>query len=199
MIFFEEGAFQHVQFCAGELDFVPKIGGVAARGVRLTEGAELRAGLFAEALEFVEGETPLDFDVKELLKIRPVLEHGGSEIAIVGEEDEAAGVVVERADGIDTFWEAAEKIAEGLAAFRIGESGDDFGRLVHEEVDVAALGFNEAASGFDFIFGGIGLGAEFGDDFTVDANLAGEDELLGVATGAWKKVVSNQLSVISYQ
>jgi hypothetical protein len=52
---------------------------------------------------------------------------------------------------------------------------------VHEEIDMAAIRFDEAAGGFDFIFGGIGLGAEFGDEFAVDANLAREDELLGVA------------------
>ncbi len=58
-----------------------------------------------------------------------MLEHGGGEIAIVGEEDEAAGVVVERADGIDALGKAAKEIAKSFAAFGIGEGGDDFGGL----------------------------------------------------------------------
>ena len=39
------------------------------------------------------------------------------------------------------------------------------------------------AGGFDFVGGEVGFGAEFGDDFAVDADLAAEDELLGVAAG----------------
>jgi hypothetical protein len=157
---------------------------MTAGGVGLTKSAEPRAGVFAETLEIFEGEASLNFDVEELLEIRPVLEHRGSEVAIVGEEDEAAGVVVERADGIDAFGKAAKEIAQGFASLGIGKSGDDFGRFVHEEIHVTALGFDEAAGGFDFVFGGIGLRAEFGDDFAVDANLAGENELLGVPAGS---------------
>jgi hypothetical protein len=209
MIFFEEGTLECVQAGAGELHFIPKVGGVTAGGVGLTKGAELGAGVLAETLEIFEGEASFNFDVEELLEIRPVLEHGGSEVAIVGEEDKAAGVVVERADGIDAFRKTAKEIAEGFAAFGIGERGDNFGRLVHEEIHVAALGFDHAAGGFDFVLGGIGLGAEFNDDFAVDANLAGENELLGVAARSdarvsddflkafeHGKVISNQLSVI---
>jgi hypothetical protein len=36
------------------------------------------------------------------------------------------------------------------------------------------------AGGFDFVFGGVGLGTEFCDDFAVYANLAGQDELFGM-------------------
>ena len=181
MIFLEEDALQNIQFCSCELHFIPEIGGVAARSVRLAKRAQLGAGLFAEALEFVEGKTALNFDVKELREIGPVLEHGGSEIAIIGEEDEATGVVIERADRIDALGKAAKEIAKSFAAFWIGKGGDNFRGLVHEEVNVAAFGFYEAAGRFDFIFGGIGLGAQFGDDFAVDADLTRKDELLGVA------------------
>jgi hypothetical protein len=120
--------------------------------------------------------------MKELLEIGPVPEHGGGEVAIIGEKHQAAGAVVKRTDGIDTFRKATEKIAERLTAFGIGKRGDNFGRLVHEQINVAALGFHEAAGGFDLVARGIGLGAQFRDDFTVDADLAGKDELLGVAT-----------------
>jgi hypothetical protein len=45
---------------------------------------------------------------------------------------------------------------------------------------MAALGFDPVAGGFDFVFGGVGLGTEFCDDFAVYANLAGQDELFGM-------------------
>jgi hypothetical protein len=208
MIFFEERALKGVEAGARELHFVPEVGGVTARGVGLTKSPELRAGVLAKTFEIFEGEASLNFDVEELLQIRPVLEHGRSNVAIVGEKDEAAGVVVERADGIDAFRKTAQEIAKSFAAFGISESGDYFGRLVHEEINVTAFGFDEAAGGFDSIFGGIGLGAKFGDDFAVDANLAGEDELLRVAARSdagvsddllkafeHGKVISDRLSV----
>lgn len=181
MQFLEEGAAENVEFGAGGVDFVPKIGGAAAGGIGLADGAEARAGFLAETIEFFEGEAALDLDVIDLRKVAPGFEHGGGEVAIVGEKDEAGVGVVEGTDGIDALGKTAEEIAQGAAAFGVGEGGNDLGRFVEDEIDVIFLGFDEAAGGFDLVFGGIGFGAEFGDDAAVDANLAGEDELLGVA------------------
>ncbi|HXR33885.1 MAG TPA: hypothetical protein VN830_09265 [Verrucomicrobiae bacterium] len=183
MQFLEEGAAENVEFGAGGVNFVPEIGGATAGGIGLAHGAEARAGFFAEAIEFFEGEAALDLDVIDLRKIGPGFEHGGGEIAIVGKKDEAGVGVIEGADGIDAFGKAAEEIAEGAAAFGIGKGGNNFWRFVEEEIDVIFFGFDEAAGGFDLVFGGIGFGAEFGDDDAVDADLAGEDKFLGVASG----------------
>jgi len=177
----EEGAAQDVEFGAAGVDFVPEIGGAAASGIRLANSAEARAGFLAETIEFFEGETALNLDVIDLRELGPGFEHGGGEIAIVGEKDEAGVGVVEGADGINAFGKAAQEIAKGAAALGIGEGGDDFGRFVEKEIDVIFFGFDEAAGGFDLVLGGIGLGAEFGDDLAVDAHLARENELLGVA------------------
>ena len=181
MQFLEKGAAENVEFGAGGVGFVPKIGGAPASGIGLADGAEARAGFFAETIEFFEGEAALDLDVIDLRELGPGFEHGGSEIAIVGEKDEAGVGVVEGADGINAFGKAAEEIAKCAAALGIGEGGDDFGRFVEDEVDVIFFGFDEAAGGFDLVLGGIGLGAELGDYLAVDANLAGKDELFGVA------------------
>jgi hypothetical protein len=181
MEFLEESAAEVVEFGAGGTDLVPKIGGAAARGIGLADGAEAGAGFLAETIEFFEGEAALDLDVKELRKLGPGFKHGGGEIAIVGEKDETGIGVVEGADGIDPLGKTAKEIAKGAAALGIGEGGDDFGRFVEEEIDVIFFGFDEAAGGFDLVFGGIGFGAEFGDDDAVDANLARENELRGVA------------------
>lgn len=208
MQFLEEGAAENVEFGAGGVDFVPKIGGAAARGVGLTDGAEAGAGFLAETIEFFEGEAALDFDVIDLWEMGPGFEHGGGEIAIVGEKDEAGVGVVEGADRINALGKAAQEIAKRAAALGIGEGGDDFGRFVEDEVDVIFFGFDEVAGGFDLVLGGISLGAEFGDDLAVDANLARKDELFGVAARGDAGVGDDfleavehgrKLSVISFQ
>lgn len=181
MHFLEEGAAKDVEFGAGGVDFVPEICGPAAGGIGLANGAEARAGFLAETIEFFEGEAALDLDVIDLWKIGPGFEDGGGEIAIVGEKDEARIGVIEGADGIDALGKTAKEIAEGAAAFGIGEGGNDFWGFVEEEIDVIFFGFDEAAGGFDLVFGGIGFGAELGDDLAVDAHLAGKNELFGVA------------------
>jgi hypothetical protein len=181
MQFLKEGAAENVEFGAGGVDFVPEIGGAPASGIGLADGAEARASVLAETIEFFEGEAALDLDVIDLRELGPGFEHGGGEIAIVGEKDEAGVGVVEGADRINALGKTAEEIAKCASALGIGERGDDFGRFVEDEVDVILFGFDEAAGGFDLVLGGIGLGAEFGDDLAVDANLTGKDELFGVA------------------
>jgi len=151
----------------------------------LANGFEFDAQIFAEPLEIGEGEHALDFDLVGLLEVIPVFEELRGEVAVVGEEDEPGGGVFEIADGIDAIRKSTKKITQSFAAFGIGERGDDFGRLVKEKVDVARGSAGDFASGgFDLIAGGVGFGAEFGDSFAVDADLAGEDELLGVTTGS---------------
>jgi len=195
----EEGAAENVEFGAAGVDFVPEIGGAAARGIGLANSAEARAGSLAETIEFFEGETALDLDVINLRKMGPGFEHGGGEIAIVGEKDEAGVGVVEGADGINALGKAAQEIAEGAAALGIGEGRDDFGRFVKEEIDVIFFGFDEAASGFDLVFGGIGFGAELGDDLAVDAHLARENELLGVAARGDAGVGDDFLEAVKHE
>jgi len=198
MQFLEEGTAENVEFGAGGVDFVPEIGGAATCGVGLANRAESRAGFLAETIEFFEGEAALDLDVIDLRKIGPGFEDGGGEIAIVGEKNEAGIGVVEGADGINALGETAEEIAKGAAAFGIGEGGDDFGRFVEEEIDVIFFGFDEAAGGFDLVFGGIGFGAELGDDLAVYADLAGEDELLGVAARGDARVGDDFLEAVEH-
>ena len=181
MILAEKDAAEWFEPGALHADFVPIVGGLATHGVWLANGLDSGAGFPAETLEVGEGENAFDFELVNLLEAIPVFEELGGEIAVVGHEDEASGGVFEIADGINALGKAAQKIAEGFAALGIGEGGDDFRRLVEDEIDEALGGFDSAAGGFDFVFGRIGFGAEFGDDFAVDADLAGEDELFGVA------------------
>ena len=164
--------------------FVPVVGGTAAaRGVGLADDFHFDAGFFAEPVEIGEGKHAFDFELVSLLEMIPVFENLGGQVAVVGHEHESRGGIFEIADGVDALGKSTEKIAEGLASFGIGERRNDFSRLVEKQVDVALVGIDGAAGGLDFVFGGIGFRAEFGDHLAVDADLAGEDELLRVAAG----------------
>jgi hypothetical protein len=184
MFFGEEHAAKDVLAGILQGGLIPKIFGVAAAGVRLANGANDGVGVAAQTLQIGHEQATFDFYVIDLLKIGPVFEHFGGEVAIVREKNEAAGVVIETADGIDALGQAAEKIPESLAAFGIGHSGDDFGRLVEHEIDATLVGFDKLAGGFDAVFGGVRFAAQFSDHLAVNTDLAADDELLGVAAGS---------------
>ena len=181
MLVFDQRESQYIQFGSGDLCFVPKIGGVAAGGIGLADDADDGLCLCAQLIEFVEIETALHFDVIDLLDVRPRFEHGVRERAIVSQKDESAGGVIEIAYRIDAFRKTTQEIAESLAARGICEGGDDLGGLVQDQVDRLSDFFDEAASSLNLVDSWIGLGAEFTDDVAVDQNLAGENELFGVA------------------
>ena len=84
MFFGEKDAAKNVFFGILQGDFVPEIFCVAARGVGLANGANSGGGVAAEAFEFLHHETAFNFYVIMLLKIGPVFEHFGREIAVVG-------------------------------------------------------------------------------------------------------------------
>ena len=98
------------------------------------------------------------------------------EFAVVGEEKEARGVVFEASDGENASGEAAKKIGDGLAAFGIAQSGDDGIGLMQRDVDfrfgVAGADAQEFAGDANVVAGGVGFGAEFGDDAAVDGDLS---------------------------
>ncbi len=177
---------------------VPEILRVATGGIGLTNNAHDRASFAAERVEFVEVEAPLHFNVIDLRNVGPRLEDFVGQQAIVGHENQAAGGVIEIANGIDALRKSTKKIAKSLAAGRIGEGGNDLGRFVHDQVDGLAGFFDEAACGFDFVDGRIGFGAKFANDLAVDEDLAGQDELLGVTTRSDAGVSDNFLKAFEH-
>jgi hypothetical protein len=100
MFFGEEDAAKNIFFGILQGDFIPEILSVAARGVGLANGADGGAGVAAESFELVHHEAAFNFHVVMLLKIGPVFQHFGGEISIVGEKNQATGVIVEATDGI---------------------------------------------------------------------------------------------------
>jgi hypothetical protein len=179
----KQQAAKRFELGAEHADFIPIVSRVAAHGVGLADDFHFDAAFLAETFDIGKGEHAFDLEVIGLLEMIPVFEKLRGEVTVIGHENEARNGVFEIAYGVDALGKATKKIAERFAPFGISERGDNFGRLVEEEINVAFIGIDGTTSSFDFVFGGICFGAEFGDNFAVDADLAGEDELFGVSTG----------------
>ena len=182
-MFAEENAAEGFEFGACQLELIPVVGAVLARGFRLANGLEMHAGFFAKALEVSEREHSFHFDVVSLLEMVPAFEKLGSKITVVGEEDQAGCRVFEIANGVDTIWKASKEVAQGFAPFGIGESGDDFRWFVEKEIYTARRRIDGTPRGFNLVYSRVGFCTEFGDRFAVDTNLARDNELFGVTPG----------------
>jgi hypothetical protein len=120
MLFSEEHAAKNIFFGILQRNFVPKIFGVAAGGIGLADRANGGGRIAAQALEFFHHQAAFDLYVIHLLEVGPVLQHFGGKIAVIGEKNQATGVVVEAADGIYALRETLQTISERFAAFGIG-------------------------------------------------------------------------------
>ena len=84
MFFGEEDAAENVFFGVLQGNFIPEIFSVTASGVGLANGADGGAGVAPQAFKLFHHETAFDFYVVMLLKVGPVFQHFGSEIAVIG-------------------------------------------------------------------------------------------------------------------
>ncbi len=106
-----------------------------------------------------------------------------SEVAVVGEEQQAGGVAVEPADGIDALWTGAvDEHHHGFAVLGVVDGGDEAFGLVEEEV-AFALAVEGFATVFDHV-AFVNLEAHLGDYFAVDGDAASGDELVGITPRA---------------
>ena len=107
------------------------------------------------------------------------------EFAVVGQEQHARGGLVETSHRIDALRAEAlgDEVHHGPVGVRIGQRGDEAFGLVHHEIDFL-LAFDAGPVEPDVVFGRIDLRAQFGDSFSVDGNLAGFDERVGVTARA---------------
>ena len=83
MFFGKEDAAENVFFGILQGNFIPEIFGVTACGIGLANGANGGSGIAAEALEVSHHEAAFDFYMVMLLKVGPIFQHFGGEIAIV--------------------------------------------------------------------------------------------------------------------
>src|SRR3981189_618120 len=83
-----------------------------------------------QTLELDFTEATLHFDPIRLRQIRRCFQHAAGKVAVVGEEDNAAGRVVETANWKYAFGDTDEQIANGAAAFGVGERRNNLRWLV---------------------------------------------------------------------
>ena len=103
------------------------------------------------------------------------------EIAVVGQQQQPLGVVVEPSDRIDVVAHAAQEIDDRLPPLRVGARRDVAARFVEQQIQVARGDLDAAAVDTDVIARRIRLGAELADGGAVDAHAPVEHQLLGCA------------------
>src|SRR5580704_18917338 len=93
-----------------ERDFIP-------RSVFPFYASDVRASRPGEAFDFFEGEQGLQFQIIGLLQMTG-FQHQVREIAIIGQENQAHGVIFQPAYGKNALGDAVEQIAESAPSFR---------------------------------------------------------------------------------
>ena len=192
----EEGFAKRV-FARADGSHFPPAGGHALGAGEFDGGAAFE---FADVVR-QKGGTGRRINFAEINLAKIVGAHNAiGEFPVVGEKEEAGGVVFEASDGENASGEAAKKIGDGFAAFRIAQSGDDGIGLMQRDVDfgfgVTWADTQEFAGDANVIAGGVGFGAEFGDDAAVDGDLSGSDESFGVTAGGHSGAGDNFLKAL---
>jgi hypothetical protein len=102
------------------------------------------------------------------------------ELAVVGQQDHAAGVEVEATDGVHALGDTLHQVGDGRAALRVAQRRDHFARLVEHVID-GLFGHDARAVHLDAVVLSIGARAELGDDATVYPHFALGDQRLSRA------------------
>jgi len=103
--------------------------------------------------------------------------------AVVGEEQQTFGVVVEAADGENPHPKALEKVGHDGAPFGVLQGGDIPHRLIEKNVHALLVNGDRFAVDGNGVPGGVGLGAQLGDRRTVHRDAPVGDHPLGLPAG----------------
>jgi hypothetical protein len=105
------------------------------------------------------------------------------ELAVVRQQQGAARVKIEPADGVEAHARVRHEVGHRRAALGVAERGDDEPRFVQHDVD-GVLVHDAVAIELDLVVPGVSSRAELGDDGAVDAYPTAGDEILrGTARG----------------
>ena len=102
------------------------------------------------------------------------------EIAVIGEQQQTAGVGIEAADRVQACT-TRQELADGATALRVVERGDDADRFVDDVVDVLRTATDRLAVDRDPITRVLDLGSRLGDDVAVHRDTALRDEVVTLA------------------
>jgi hypothetical protein len=183
MPFGKKHAAQNILFRILQGHFIPEIFRMPASRVRLTHRADSSAGIASQSLQVAHHQAPLNFHVIHLLKIRPVFQHFGGEVAVVGQKHQAHGVVVQPSNGINALRQALQAIHQRLAPFRVGHGGHHFRRLIQHDIHAALVGFHGLTGSFDAIGVSVRFRTQLRHYLAVHAHLPAQNQLFSVTPG----------------
>src|SRR5215213_1537377 len=129
------------------------------------------------------GRHTLNFNLVNLLHAIAGRRHVIRKVAIVGEQQQAFGVEVETADGIQASQRRWQQLGDEWTAFGIGNTREITFGLVQQDVNFVAgleLRIDELAVYFDVIAIGISLAAQLFDHLSVYSDAAGNDQFFSV-------------------
>jgi len=189
-----EGDLEPGVFAAADLLDLCGLGedAVAAASANLVEAAAVDHDAAAEVVDSLRCGRAGDFDEVGLFYSRCCFGELVGEVAVVGHEQQAFRQVIETPDGVEArelhvladgllLRVLAEELEDGGAMLGVVCCGDVAARLVDHEVALRLGAVEQLAVDADVVFGGVGAGAEFGDDLAVDDDAAFEDDLFGLA------------------
>ncbi len=125
--------------------------------------------------DVVGGHVPLHLHEVGLGDMVTRVEHPRREVAVVGQQQGAARLVVEATDRVEAQGQVLENLRDSGSPLRVVECGHDGAGLVHKDVD-GALGDDALAIELHAVKVSVGAGTELGDDLAVDAHASGLDQ-----------------------
>lgn len=130
---------------------------------------DVRAGRARQAFDFFEGEQCFQFQIVGLLQMAGS-QHQVCEIAVVGQENQAHGVIFEAADWKNALGDSVKQIAESATPFRVAHGGNYLRGLIQEKINSLLFGTQEPAVYLDVIARFVSFGAHLGDGVSIDGN-----------------------------
>jgi len=187
------GPFELDHGMAGKIDHAPYLAfsalvdrdldpGVGLFLAELSDPGGRRSSILEKNALFQVFNVPVlqkSFDLHQvrLRKLVPGMGHHMGKIAVVRQQKQAFGVIVEPAHGIDTDLDAFQEMRDDRAALGVRHGRDETGRLVQHDVGLGLLRIDQFAVDLDVIMVRIGLGSEFGHDLPVHPHPALKNDI----------------------
>ena len=161
-------------------DFIPRIVRLAhqthLRGRRAYRSQAFRSGLAANAdsltqlLNVIFLRQPCHLHQICFGNVRSGLGEEVGQLTVVRHEQQAFTGIIKAADRIYALAHVLDQTHHRGPAFRIGDRGHISLRLIEQKVDMLFRTVQQLAIDLDVVGGEIGLGAEFGNDLSVDGD-----------------------------
>jgi hypothetical protein len=168
----KQAVAQFVAARIGKRHFVP--GRVLA-----LQALDSRAGGTRKLLDFRKREERFQFHQVGLRKaVR--FQNAVGQIAVVRKKDKPSGVVFEPSHREDALGNPVQQIPKRSTPFGVAHRGNNFGRLVQQQVDSFAFRAQQLSGNFDVVARMVRLRAQFGDHAAIHGDVARGDEFFRV-------------------